>query len=71
MIAEAFNLAGDYPSSVTYLCESWIGNCTSLSSISFESGSNLQRIDEFAFSHSGLTIRCKFDPDSNEIDESE
>jgi hypothetical protein len=28
-------------------------------------------MEESAFSHSGLTIRCKFDPDSNQIDGTE
>jgi hypothetical protein len=43
------------PLSVTHLCKFCFSNCRSLSSISFESGSNLQRIEESAFYYSGLT----------------
>jgi hypothetical protein len=55
VITEAFNLDGDYPSSVTHLCEPSFSSCGSISSISFESGSNLHQIDKSAFSFSGLT----------------
>jgi hypothetical protein len=42
------------PSSVTHLCKSCFSYCSSLSSLSFESGSNLQQIEESAFSYSQL-----------------
>jgi hypothetical protein len=42
------------PSSVTHLYKSCFSNCKPLSSISFESESNLQRIEESAFAYSGL-----------------
>jgi hypothetical protein len=37
------------PSSVEHLCKSCFSCCNSLSSISFETGSNLQRIEESDF----------------------
>jgi hypothetical protein len=40
--------------SVSVLCPSWFSHCLSLSLISFELGSNLQQIEEFAFYSSGL-----------------
>jgi hypothetical protein len=47
-----------YSSSISYLisvfCKSYFSSCRSLLSISFESGLNLQRIKEFAFSYSRL-----------------
>jgi hypothetical protein len=43
------------PSSVEVLCKSSFSGCMSLSSITFEPDSHLQRIDESAFLMSGLT----------------
>jgi hypothetical protein len=43
------------PSSVEVLCESCFFECKSLSSVTFESGSRLQCIEESTFRESGLT----------------
>jgi hypothetical protein len=43
------------PSSIEILCKFCFSECKSLSSITFESGSHLQRIEESTFSLSGLT----------------
>jgi hypothetical protein len=37
------------------MSESWFANCRLLTSVTFESSSKLQRIDEFAFSGSSLS----------------
>jgi hypothetical protein len=42
------------PSSVIVLSESSFGSCQSLESVTFESGSRLERIEESAFYGSGL-----------------
>jgi hypothetical protein len=41
-------------SRIENLCESCFSNCRSLASITFESNSKLQRIEEYAFAESGL-----------------
>jgi hypothetical protein len=42
-------------SRIEILCESCFSNCRSLTSVTFESNSKLQRIEEYAFADSGLT----------------
>jgi hypothetical protein len=43
------------PRNIETLCSGCFSNCPSLSSISFESNSQLTRIESGAFSHSSLT----------------
>jgi hypothetical protein len=44
----------EIPSSVVILGKTSFGECKSLESVTFESGSRLERIDDMAFSGSGL-----------------